>query len=114
MEGPIRDGIVHAVAPVARPNVIGAPPPVVVPDVQPKKYVGRKKPALGGVDVHHGGRWSDAAIANILNLYEAEWMHCNMGLLAARHWTRIRIEHTKQMYVEFRRANTHIKVKIKS
>ena len=72
MEGHIRDRIVHVVAPVARPNVIGAPPPVVVPDVQPKKFVGRKKLALGGVDVHPGGRWNDAAIANILDLYEAE------------------------------------------
>jgi hypothetical protein len=44
-----------------------------------------KNLALGGVDVHLGGRWSDAAIAIILDLYEAEWMHCNIGLLAARH-----------------------------
>ena len=36
-------------------------------------------------------------------------MHCNMGLLTACHWTRIRIEHTRQMFAELRRANTHIK-----
>lgn len=60
-----------AVAPVARSSVIGAPPPIVGLSVQPKKYEGRNKPALGDVDVHPGGRWNDAAIANILDLYEA-------------------------------------------
>ena len=100
MDRAIGDGILPAVAAVAHPSVFGAPPSVVGPGVQPKKYVGRKKPALGGVDVHPGGRWSDAAIANILDLYEAEWMHCNMGLLAARHWNRIRIEHSRQMSAE--------------
>ena len=51
MEGPIGDRIVLAVAPIAYSSVFGAPPRVVEPDVQPKKYVGRKKPALGDVDV---------------------------------------------------------------
>ena len=71
MERAIGNGIFPVDAAVAHPSVFGAPLPVVGPDVQPKKYVGRKKPALGGVDVHPGGRWSDAAIANILDLYEA-------------------------------------------
>ena len=39
-------------------------------------------------------------------------MHCNMGLLPARYWTRIWIEYTRQMHVELRRADTHIKDKI--
>ena len=112
MERPIGDGIRPAVAPVAHPSVFGAPPPVVGPGVQPKKYVGRKKPGLGGVDVHPGRRWSDAAITNILDLYEGEWMHCNMGLLVARHWTRTRIEHRRQMPAELRRVDIHIKYKI--
>jgi hypothetical protein len=72
MEGPIGDEFVSAVAPIAHPNVFRVPPSVVGPDVQPKKYVGKKKPAMGGMDVHPDGRWSDAAIANILDLYEAE------------------------------------------
>jgi hypothetical protein len=41
-------------------------------------------------------------------------MHCNMGLLPARHWTRIWIKHIRQMSVELRRADTHIKDKIKN
>ena len=112
MEGPIRDGVGSAVAPVARPNIIGTPPPVVRPCDRLRKYVGRKKSVLGGVDVHPRGGWSDAAIAIILDLYEAEWLHCNMGLLAAHYWTRIWIKHTRQMFAELRRADTHIKDKI--
>ena len=56
MERAIADGILPTVAAVAHPSVFGASPLVVGPGVQPKKYVGRKKPALGGVDVHPGGR----------------------------------------------------------
>jgi hypothetical protein len=39
-------------------------------------------------------------------------MHCNIGLLAARHWTRIQIEHTKQMSAKPRHADIYIKDKI--
>jgi hypothetical protein len=33
MEGPIGDGFVPLIAPIAHPNVFGVPPPVVRPDV---------------------------------------------------------------------------------
>lgn len=61
--------------PAVAPNVLfiisRAPPPIVGPDVQLNKHLGRKKPALACRDVHVSGRWSDPAIANILNLYES-------------------------------------------
>ena len=60
------------------------------------------------MDVHVDWRWSNDAITNILDLYEADWMHRNMGLLAVCHWTRLQIKHTRQMHVKFRRVNTHI------
>lgn len=64
---------------------------------------------LGGTDIYHVGRWSDVAIVNILDLYKSDLMHYNMGLLAAGHWTRIWIEHIKQMPNELWRAKIHIK-----
>lgn len=56
MEGPIGARIVPTVALNALPLVFGAPPPIMGLGVQLNKWVGRKKSALVGGDVHIGGR----------------------------------------------------------
>jgi hypothetical protein len=59
-----------------------------------------------------GGRWSDDAINNILDLYQEEWIHIDKGNLKPKHWTHIRTEHHRQMPLVVRRKEEHIKGKI--
>lgn len=89
----------------------GAPPVSSTPGVASKSK-GKKRVAPTPTDVPVGGRWSDAAIANIIDLYEEEWRRCNQGSLAKKHWTHIGTEHERQMPNELRRLEAHIKDKI--
>lgn len=59
-----------------------------------------------------GGRWSDEAISNILDLYEEEWLRIDKGNLKLKHWTYIRTEHHRQMPLAVRRSEDSIKSKV--
>ena len=58
-----------------------------------------------------GGRWSDDAINNILDLYQEEWIRIDKVNLKRKHWIHIRNEHHRQMSLNLRRKEEHIKGK---
>ena len=59
-----------------------------------------------------GGRWSDDAINNILDLYQEEWICIDKGNLKPKHWTYICTEHHRQIPLVERRKEEHIEGKI--
>ena len=58
-----------------------------------------------------GGRWSDDAINNILDLYQEKWIRIDKVNLKPKHWIHIRNEHYRQMSLVVRRKKEHIKGK---
>jgi len=45
-------------------------------------------------------RWSDIALANILDLYEKKWRCFDKFCLSFKHWTHIRTKHHRQLLNE--------------
>lgn len=62
----------------------GAPPPFNFQLTTPK-LKGKKMVAPTFADVSVGGKWLDAAIVNIIDLYEEKWCRCNQEFLANKH-----------------------------
>ena len=87
----------------------------IQPNSKPKR-VHKKKVVVASTLVDDeatvGGRWSDDAINNILDLYQEEWIRIDKGNLKPKHWTHIRTEHHRQMSLVVRRKEEHIKGKI--
>jgi hypothetical protein len=85
------------------------------PNSKPKR-VHKKKVVVASTLVDDeatvGGRWSDDAINNILDLYQEEWIRIDKGNLKPKHWTHIHTEHHRQMPLAVRRKEEHIKGKI--
>jgi hypothetical protein len=87
----------------------------IQPNSKPKR-VHKKKVVVASTLVDDeatvGGRWSDDAINNILDLYQEEWIRIGKGNLKPKHWTHIRTKHHRQMPLVVRRKEEHIKGKI--
>lgn len=97
-------------------SVTPSKPPMIQPNLK-RKWVQKKKVVVAPsplVDDEPtvGGRWSDDAISNILDVYQEEWLRIDKGNLKPKHWTFIRTEHHRQMPLAVRRKEEHIKGKI--
>ena len=86
----------------------------IQPNYKPKR-VQKKKIVVASTLVDDeatvGGRWSDDAINNILELYQ-EWIRIDKGNLKLKHWTHICTEYHRQMPLVVRRKEEYIKRKI--
>ena len=87
----------------------------IQPNSKPKR-VQKKKVVVASTLVDDeatvGGRWSDDAINNILELYQEEWIRIDKGNLKLKHWTHICTENHRQMPLVVRRKEEYIKRKI--
>ena len=87
----------------------------IQPNSKPKR-VQKKKVVVASTLVDDeatvGGRWSDDAINNILDLYQDKWIRIDKGNLKPKHWTHIRTEHHRQMPLAVRCKEEHMKGKI--
>jgi hypothetical protein len=60
-----------------------------------------------------GGRWSDIAFVDILDLYEKEWRRLDKSCLSFKHWTHIHTKHHRHLLNECHWKEKQSKNKIK-